>query len=388
MVDRTMSWGATGYGSHAESGVAAPATTWYLAEGSTSGDFALFYLLQNPNRDRRHRDRCATCGRSGRRRSSATTRCRPTRARPFRSTVRGRSSRATDVSRGHHSDAADHRRAGDVSQHARRKSSPPATGRPASPRRRRAGSSPRARPARSSICFILLANPDRPAATGDGRLPAARTGRPTRRATAFRPNGRFTIWVDEEQIPAGSGVKPLDNVAVSSTITSTNGVPIIVERAMWWPSPALTAALLDGGAQLAWCDRDGHALGAGGGRGGRAAERRDLHPDRQHVRVRRHAPGDAVSSRTAHRRARRLRCCRAAAPTSTCRSNSRWRRAGASARSSRVWARRRPRSSSNARCTRAPAASPGRLVPTRSPRLCLSAAPARRRGCFAYPCPR
>jgi hypothetical protein len=29
--------------------VPSPATTWYLAEGSTSGDFALFYLLQNPN---------------------------------------------------------------------------------------------------------------------------------------------------------------------------------------------------------------------------------------------------------------------------------------------------------------------------------------------------
>jgi hypothetical protein len=48
--------------------------------------------------------------------------------------------------------------------------------------------------------------------------------------------------VDDEQIPAGSGVRPLDNVAVSSTITSTNGVPIIVERTMWWPGPALAAA--------------------------------------------------------------------------------------------------------------------------------------------------
>ena len=28
--------------------IAAPSTTWYLAEGSTSGEFALFYLLQNP----------------------------------------------------------------------------------------------------------------------------------------------------------------------------------------------------------------------------------------------------------------------------------------------------------------------------------------------------
>ena len=47
-VDRTMTWGAIGYGSHAETGVASPSPTWYFAEGSTSGDFALFYLLQNP----------------------------------------------------------------------------------------------------------------------------------------------------------------------------------------------------------------------------------------------------------------------------------------------------------------------------------------------------
>jgi hypothetical protein len=55
-------------------------------------------------------------------------------------------------------------------------------------------------------------------------------------------NGRFTIWVDDEEIPAASGAKPLANVAVSTTVTSTNGVPIIVERTMWWPGPEMTAA--------------------------------------------------------------------------------------------------------------------------------------------------
>ena len=56
VVDRTMSWDATGYGSHAETAVDAPSTTWYLAEGSTSGAFSLFYLLQNPETRRRERD--------------------------------------------------------------------------------------------------------------------------------------------------------------------------------------------------------------------------------------------------------------------------------------------------------------------------------------------
>ena len=48
VVDRTVSWDRTGYGSHAETSIAGPSTTWFLAEGSTGGSFDLFYLLQNP----------------------------------------------------------------------------------------------------------------------------------------------------------------------------------------------------------------------------------------------------------------------------------------------------------------------------------------------------
>jgi hypothetical protein len=48
VVERTMTWDQSGYGSHAESATAAPATDWYLAEGATHGRFDLFYLLQNP----------------------------------------------------------------------------------------------------------------------------------------------------------------------------------------------------------------------------------------------------------------------------------------------------------------------------------------------------
>ena len=49
VADRTMTWDASIYGAHAETAVTAPASTWYLAEGATIGDFSLFYLLQNPN---------------------------------------------------------------------------------------------------------------------------------------------------------------------------------------------------------------------------------------------------------------------------------------------------------------------------------------------------
>src|SRR5262249_42751879 len=34
VADRQMYWDKTGYGSHAETAIEAPATTWYLAEGS------------------------------------------------------------------------------------------------------------------------------------------------------------------------------------------------------------------------------------------------------------------------------------------------------------------------------------------------------------------
>lgn len=41
---------------------------------------------------------------------------------------------------------------------------------------------------------------------------------------------RFNIWVDLEDAL-------LADTAVSTTITSLNAVPIIVERTMWWPGP-------------------------------------------------------------------------------------------------------------------------------------------------------
>jgi hypothetical protein len=48
VVDRMVSWDATGYGSSSETATAAPRTTWYFAEGATGGTFNTFYLLLNP----------------------------------------------------------------------------------------------------------------------------------------------------------------------------------------------------------------------------------------------------------------------------------------------------------------------------------------------------
>jgi uncharacterized repeat protein (TIGR01451 family) len=235
VLDRTMTWGG-GYGSHAESGVPSPATTWYLAEGSTSGDFALFYLLQNPNETA----------------TTATVRyLLPGGAPPIvreyqlagrsRTTIpvddQGAELAGTDVSavisaplpiiveramyRSTSSQvfAAGHGSAGVTAPATNWFLAEGATG-------------------PFFDCFILLANPnDTPAtATIDYLLSDGATHTKSYEVPA---NGRFTVWVDDEQIPGGSGLRPLDNVAVSSTVTSN--VPIIVERTMWWPSPAMSA---------------------------------------------------------------------------------------------------------------------------------------------------
>lgn len=50
VAERTMVWPAdVRYGSHSETAVKAPAPTWYLGEGSTLGQFDLYYLIENPN---------------------------------------------------------------------------------------------------------------------------------------------------------------------------------------------------------------------------------------------------------------------------------------------------------------------------------------------------
>ena len=48
VVERTMSWDATGYGSHTEKAFPGPMSDWYFAEGS-QGWFSTFLLLGNPH---------------------------------------------------------------------------------------------------------------------------------------------------------------------------------------------------------------------------------------------------------------------------------------------------------------------------------------------------
>jgi hypothetical protein len=53
-------------------------------------------------------------------------------------------------------------------------------------------------------------------------------GAPVERTHSVPPNSRYTIWVDKDDAR-------LAHADVSTVVESVNDVPVIVERAMWWP---------------------------------------------------------------------------------------------------------------------------------------------------------
>ena len=232
--ERTMSWDATEYGAHAERGSDTSSTRWFLAEGAT-GAFSLFYLLQNP------RDTAAT----------ATIRyLRPAPLAPIdRSYTLPPHSRttlavdqqapelaSTDVS------AAITSTQPILVERAMYRSVP---GQPFAAGDDSAGVTSDsttwflAEGATGPFfdLFVLLANPNPTDANVEIRylLP---DGTVLTKTYVVAASSRRTIYVDQESIP-GHG-QPFVNVAVSCAITSTNGVPIVAERTMWFPGPEVT----------------------------------------------------------------------------------------------------------------------------------------------------
>ena len=275
VVDRTMTWGATGYGSHAESGIAAPAPKWYLAEGSTAGPFSLFYLIQNPSLTQPSNVRVTFLLPSG-----------PPRVENYQVDPNSRFTlwvdehippepgkpdvRATDVS----AIIETTNNVPIIVERAMYLSTPTqlfAAGH---------GSAGVTAPATSWFLaegatgpyfdtFVLLANPNPTPATV--------------RATFLLPDGttltkdytvhgtsRFNIWVDEETFPHLGLGKALANTAVSTTLVSLNGVPFIAERAMWWPGPT-SASWLEAQNSPGATATDTNWAFAGGEVGGPAA---------------------------------------------------------------------------------------------------------------------
>lgn len=227
-VDRTVSWSTESYGAHGEGGLGAASATWYFAEGATHSGFNLFYLLQNPNA------------------SAATVQVEyllpPGQAPITRSYTVPPQSRVTVWVNQVNAALA----ATDVS--ARLSSNLPIVAERAMYRDDASGlfwsaghggagaPSPAtswffAEGATGSFfdLYMLLANPSStPAQVSASYLRP--TGAPVQRTYTVAPRSRLTIFVD--------GQDPLlADTAVSAQFVVTNGVPIVAERAMWWPGP-------------------------------------------------------------------------------------------------------------------------------------------------------
>lgn len=227
VVDRTMAWDKREYGSHAETSIASPARTWYLAEGATHSGFNLFYLIQNPNAESAE---------------VHVTYMLPAPQAPILRTysvaanarfniwvdTEGADLANTDVSAVVSADVPI------VVERAMYLDSPGTL--------YRAGhdSAGVTQPATEWFLaegatgdlfdlFVLLANPttERAEVTATFLLP---DGNQVSKPYSVGPQSRFTVWVDLEDARLAS-------TALSTIVTSTNGVPIVVERAMWWPGP-------------------------------------------------------------------------------------------------------------------------------------------------------
>jgi hypothetical protein len=258
---RVMTWDATGYGSHAEAGLPGPALTWYLAEGATHSGFQLFYLLYNPGAQ-------DTVARVQYLRPAPAPPIERSYSVPARTRVNvwvnqeGSELAATDVS-------AVVTSAGGVPIVVERAMYFDRAGRLFDAGHESAGITA---PALEWFLaegatgpyfdeFVLLANPGDSAAevTAQFLMPSGAT---LTRDYTVAPRSRFTVWVDHQ-------APELASTAVSVRVTVTNGVPVIVERAMWWPGDVGTwhEAHNSAGATGAgprWAVAAGQAGGASG----------------------------------------------------------------------------------------------------------------------------
>jgi hypothetical protein len=237
-VERTMTWDATTYGGHAETAVETPATTWYLAEGATHGAFSLFYLVQNPN----DTDASATVNYL---RLAPQTPVVKNYTVPKKSRLtipvdsQAPELEATDVAARIDSDvpiiveramyatppgqplaAAGHGGAGVTAPALKWFLAEGATG-------------------NFFDLYVLVANPN-PEASDLKVTYLFPSGEPLVKNYTAGPNNRLTISVDTED-------PRLENTPVSVIVESTNSQPVVVERAMWWPSPNWYEAHLSAG---------------------------------------------------------------------------------------------------------------------------------------------
>jgi hypothetical protein len=259
VVDRTVTWGG-GYGSSSETAVDAPALTWYLAEGSTGGPFDVFYLLQNPNTVAINAQ--ITYLRPGGQTPLVKNYSVPAKGRltvwvddqNFPTDQNGvKLLASTDVSGVVRVTNAAGTAACDTL------STPPAECQSIIVERSMYLSTPTqafaaghdaagvTAPGRHWFLaegatgnffdtYVLIANPN-PSPTAVHVTYLLAGGSPLTKDYPVGANSRFTIYVNGEELPAGSGQHPLSSVTLSTQLdVDSTDPPIVVERAMWWPS--------------------------------------------------------------------------------------------------------------------------------------------------------
>jgi hypothetical protein len=262
VADRTMTWDSTGYGSHAERGILTrTATTWYLAEGATHGSFDLFYLIQNPGSAASDieityllpdpqppivqtltvagssRVTISVDGQPGLAETDVSASIRSTNGVPF--VVE----RAMYFSRPGQPFAAGHESAGVTAPATRWFLAEGATG-------------------SFFNTFILIANPSPDPATVEMQY-LLTDGNVITVPHNVAARSRLTINAALEG-PA------LASANMSTIITSTNNVPIVVERAMWWPAgPAGWHEAHNSPGEITTGTRWGMAEGESGGPNGK-----------------------------------------------------------------------------------------------------------------------
>jgi hypothetical protein len=226
VVDRTMRWDLTSrFGAHAESSVAAPSLQWFLAEGATHGFFSLFYLIQNPSATTAAQIRIRFLLPSGSplerdypvgpnsRFTLAVDEIPELASTDVSAVITSLNGVPVIVERAMYSSAAGtfaagHDSAGVTAPSLQWFFAEGATG-------------------TFFDEFLLFANPGAAAAAIQATYLLPGGGTVVKNYTVDA-NSRRTVNVQHED-PA------LADTAVSVSLQSTNGVPIIAERAMWWP---------------------------------------------------------------------------------------------------------------------------------------------------------
>ncbi len=245
VVDRTVVWDGSGYGSHAETATAQPRTTWYFAEGATMGGFNTFYLLLNPGTTAA--DVTITYLRAS----------RQPRTKTYTVPAGARQTVWVDMERW---DDGDSLEAAEMS--ARIEATAPIIAERAmyldhAGQLFTAGhdSVGLTEPATRWLLaegatgdwfelFILLANPS--AQDADVRLRfLLGDGTVVEHGERVPAMSRATVWVDAlghdaSLIARNPAYARLADAAVSTDVIVDNGVGVLVERAMWWPGGAGT----------------------------------------------------------------------------------------------------------------------------------------------------